>query len=93
MGCRAFVRKIALAPVLLCKLALYESCVGASATPQGNEIRVSEENSLKIIHPNVTSINISWKLEDLGRFRALNRSGVLAGANFIALRRASFYCT
>ena len=29
----------------------------------------------------------SRKREDLGRFRVLNRSGVLAGANFIALRR------
>ena len=33
---------------------------------------------------------ISWKVDDSGRFRRLNRSGVLAGANFIALRRASF---
>ena len=31
---------------------------------------------------------ISWKVVSPGRFRALNRSGVLAGANFIALRRA-----
>ena len=29
-------------------------------------------------------------MEDLGRFRALNRSGVLAGANFIALRRPAY---
>ena len=35
----------------------------------------------------------SWKMQDLGRFRALNRLGVLAGANFIALRRASFHFT
>ena len=56
---RAIVPKNALAPVLLCKLALYESCVGASATPQGNEIRVSEENSLKITPSDVTSVNFS----------------------------------
>ena len=60
MAWRTFVRKIALAPVLLYKLALYESCVGASATPQGNEIRVSEENSLKMIASDLTSVNISW---------------------------------
>ena len=36
---------------------------------------------------------ISWKVEDLGRFQALNRPRVLAGANFIALRRASFHFT
>ena len=41
---RAFVRKIPPALVLLYKLALYESCVIASATPQGNEIRVSEKD-------------------------------------------------
>ena len=35
----------------------------------------------------------SWKVEDLGRFQALNRPRVLAGANFIALRRASFHFT
>ena len=29
-------------------------------------------------------LKISWEVEDLGRFRALDRSGVLAGANFIA---------
>ena len=58
---RAIVPKNVFAPVLLCKLALYEKCVEASATPQGNEIRVSEENSLKIMHSDVTSVNISWK--------------------------------
>ena len=58
---RAFVRKIPLAPVLLYKLALYESCLGRSATPQGNEIRGSEESWLKISPSDVTSVNISWK--------------------------------
>ena len=32
-------------------------------------------------------------MQDLARFRAQNCSGVLAGANFIALRRASFHFT
>ena len=36
---------------------------------------------------------ISWEIQDLGRFKALNRSGVLAGANFIALRRATRHFT
>ena len=36
---------------------------------------------------------ISWKFEDLGRFRPLNRPGVFAGANFIALRRAGYHFT
>ena len=31
---------------------------------------------------------IPWKVEDPGRFQALNRPRVLAGANFIALQRA-----
>ena len=57
---RAFVPKNALAPVLLCKLALYESCIGASATPQGNEIRASEENSSNFMPKLFGSVNFSW---------------------------------
>ena len=41
-----------------------------------------------MVNGNFRKSKISWKVEDLGRFRALNHSGVLAGANFIALRRA-----
>ena len=57
---RAFVPKNALAPVLLCKLALYESCVGASATPQGNEIRASEKKSSNFMPKLVGSVNCLW---------------------------------
>ena len=36
-------------------------------------------------------LKFAREVEDLGRFRALNRPGVLAGANFIALRRTVSY--
>ena len=38
---------------------------------------------------NFEKSKFSLKVEDLGRFRALNRSGVLAGANFIACGAAA----
>ena len=46
-----------------------------------------------MVAENFGKSKIQWKVEDPGRFRALNRPGVLAGANFIALRRASFHIT
>ena len=42
---------------------------------------------------NIEKSKFSWKVITLGRFQALSRWGVLAGANFIALRRASFNFT
>ena len=39
------------------------------------------------------NVEILGKVEDSGRCRALNRSGVLAGANFIALWRRASYIT
>ena len=63
MGWRAFVRKIALAPVWFCKLALYDSCARASATPQGNEIRASEEKSSNFMPKRFTSVSFSWNFQ------------------------------
>ena len=48
--------KLPSASVLLYKLALYESCVKASATLQGNEIRDSEEKSSNLIPKRFTAL-------------------------------------
>ena len=42
---------------------------------------------------NFRKSEISGKVDDPGRFLALNRPGVLAGANFIALRRTRYNVT
>ena len=94
-ACRAFVRKIALALVLLYKLALYESCVRPSATPQSNEIRASEEISSNFMPKRFTSVNffikfwkihVSWKTRVGEPYGHEIRWISFADANFIVLR-------
>ena len=61
-----------------------------------NEFVAPELSNAKLhvmVTENFGKSKFSWEMQDLDRFRALNRSGVLAGANFIALRRASFHFT
>ena len=45
-----------------------------------------------MVAENFGKSKFSWKVGSPGRFRALNRLGVLAGANFIALRRHRCHC-
>ena len=55
-----------------------------------NEFAAPEIHKAKLrvmVAGNFEKRKFSWKVDAPGRFRALNRSGVLAGANFIALRR------
>ena len=62
------------------------------AVPIGRRIKANdcEANEIECANRsapwsrNFGKLKISRKIEDLGRFQALNRSGVLAGANFIA---------
>ena len=57
-----------------------------------NEFAAPELDCTKLrvmVARNFGKSRFSWKVQDPGRFRALNRSGVLAGANFIACGAAA----
>ena len=57
-----------------------------------NEFAAAELSNNKL-HAMVTNnfgkAKFSWKMQDMGSFRAQNCSGVLAGANFIACGAAA----
>ena len=61
-----------------------------------NEFATAELSNAKfhaMVAELLENIKISWKVDSPGRFRAFNRPRVLVGANFTALRRASFHFT